>query len=125
MPLARLVDGDGNDIKIDNKYLVVKISDGTNFLPAMDVAARRGYVQITDGTDLLKVQHKDFAGLNLSYIGTVAAMYARNNVLDRFDMCLVDTDDDDIASAQRTLLVINLNYVWDPANSKWVRMTQP
>lgn len=34
-----------------------------------------------------------------------------------------DADDDDIAHAQTTLVVINLNYVHD--GSKWVRMTQP
>ena len=37
----------------------------------------------------------------------------------------VDTDDDNIAASQVVQVVINLNYVWDNANTKWVRMTQP
>ena len=37
----------------------------------------------------------------------------------------IDTDDGDVAAAQEVQIVINLNYVWDAANTKWVRMTQP
>ena len=38
---------------------------------------------------------------------------------------LFETDDDDIAKDQITIVVINLNYVYDAVNTKWVRMTQP
>jgi len=34
------------------------------------------------------------------------------------------TDGGDITNYQKALLVINLNYVWDAANEKWVPMTQ-
>jgi len=34
-------------------------------------------------------------------------------------------DGGDIPASIKTLIVINLNYVWDAANTKWVRMTQP
>lgn len=36
-----------------------------------------------------------------------------------------EVDDADIAGGATTVVVINLNYVWDSVNSKWVRMTQP
>ncbi len=38
---------------------------------------------------------------------------------------IFETDDDDIAKDQITIVVINLNYVYDAVNTKWVRMTQP
>ena len=44
---------------------------------------------------------------------------------DGTDEPIFEADDDNIASAQTTIVVINLNYVWDAANTKWVRMTQP
>jgi len=44
---------------------------------------------------------------------------------DGADEPIFEADDDNIASAQTTIVVINLNYVWDAANTKWVRMTQP
>lgn len=43
----------------------------------------------------------------------------------QIDDTITETDDNDIAKDQETLVVINLNYVWDAANTKWVRMTQP
>jgi len=39
--------------------------------------------------------------------------------------CKAEADDDNIAKEQVTIVVINLNYVWDGVNDKWVRMTQP
>jgi len=38
---------------------------------------------------------------------------------------IFETDDDNIAKDQTTIVVINLNYVYDAINTKWVRMTQP
>ena len=38
---------------------------------------------------------------------------------------IFETDDDNIAKDQITIVVINLNYVYDAVNTKWVRMTQP
>jgi len=36
-----------------------------------------------------------------------------------------EADDDNIGTATKRLAVINLNYVWDAVNIRWVRMTQP
>ena len=36
-----------------------------------------------------------------------------------------EADDDNIGISTKRLAVINLNYVWDVANTRWVRMTQP
>jgi len=36
---------------------------------------------------------------------------------------IFDTDDNDIAKEQTTLTIINLNYVWDATNDKWIRST--
>ena len=44
---------------------------------------------------------------------------------DGTDEPIFEADDDNITSAQTTIVVINLNYVWDAGNTKWVRMTQP
>jgi len=44
---------------------------------------------------------------------------------DKVLRALADTDDDNISGGNNTIVVINLNYVWDAANTKWVRMTQP
>lgn len=38
---------------------------------------------------------------------------------------LATKDDGDITKELTTIVVINLNYVWDAGNTKWVRMTQP
>jgi len=46
-------------------------------------------------------------------------------ITDGTDDAIIETDDDDIAGSQKTVIVINLNYVWDAVSSKWVRMTQP
>lgn len=44
---------------------------------------------------------------------------------DGTDEPIFEADDNDIAKDQITIVVINLNYVYDAANTKWVRMTQP
>ena len=44
---------------------------------------------------------------------------------DGTDVAIFEEDDADIAKEQTTIVVINLNYVYDAANTKWVRMTQP
>ena len=38
---------------------------------------------------------------------------------------IAEKDEDDVTKELTTIVVINLNYVWDAANTKWVRMTQP
>ena len=36
-----------------------------------------------------------------------------------------EADDDNIGTSTNRLTIINLNYVWDAVNIRWVRMTQP
>jgi len=43
-----------------------------------------------------------------------------NSLVGRFE-----ADDDNIGTATNRLTIINLNYVWDAVNIRWVRMTQP
>ncbi len=38
---------------------------------------------------------------------------------------IAEKDENDVTKELTTIVVINLNYVWDAANTKWVRMTQP
>jgi len=38
---------------------------------------------------------------------------------------IAEKDDDNVTKELTTIVVINLNYVWDAGNTKWVRMTQP
>ena len=38
---------------------------------------------------------------------------------------IAEKDEDDVTKELTTIVVINLNYVWDAGNTKWVRMTQP
>ena len=40
-------------------------------------------------------------------------------------VAIAEKDDDDVTKELTTIVVINLNYVWDAGNTKWVRMTQP
>jgi len=35
----------------------------------------------------------------------------------------IDTDDDSIANSKEAIVIINLNYEYDSANTKWVRQT--
>lgn len=38
---------------------------------------------------------------------------------------IFEEDDGVIAKEQTTIVVINLNYIWDAGNTQWVPMTQP
>jgi len=38
---------------------------------------------------------------------------------------IAEKDENDVTKELTTIVVINLNYVWDAVNTKWVRMTQP
>jgi len=40
-------------------------------------------------------------------------------------VALAAKDDGDITKELTTIVVINLNYVWDEELETWVRMTQP
>jgi len=44
---------------------------------------------------------------------------------DNVKVALAHIDDDLIDPELTTIVVINLNYVWDAGAEAWVRMTQP
>lgn len=70
----------------DNTVGRVKVTDGTNLMPTMDVAARKGFVQLTDG-----------------------ATQARfGNDADEYRFSEIDT-----------IVVINLNFVFDESLNAW------
>ncbi|MHA1330406.1 MAG: hypothetical protein ACTSR2_04935 [Candidatus Hodarchaeales archaeon] len=142
MPLARLVDEDGNDIKVDGKYLVVKISDGTEIADIETTSTK------TDNLDektclvtnaILHARYSDSAVypvrvLSLSADAQGTSVYAM--LTSSYNMFFNETnwdrarsktsDGSDINnSTVGCQIVINLNYVWDSVNEKWVPMTQP
>jgi len=148
MPLARLVDEDGNDIKIDNKYLVVKISDGTEIAEVFDGTNYKSLsVILNDGTENIKVLPYISSDISSTvnalvcnaiigaYDGSQHRLVGMDDATNRNlnirireggDTAEVETTDGgDITNSQKALLVINLNYVWDSVNEKWVPMTQP
>ena len=114
----------------------VTLDDGAgNTQPAGDDHARPIFVKVTDGTRYIHLDASNRVycrvdvlrpdGANMMPSGDVTARKIFVKPTDGTNDFLTDTDDDNIASGQIPQLVINLNYVWDAGNTKWVRMTQP
>jgi len=106
--------------------------DNKNVIPILVDSDGRPYILLSDGSQTLSIDASNRAevsvlnvkpdGVNTlkSFNSTARAGYVK--LTDGADIAGIDTDDDNIAG-QDTLIVINLNYVYDGA--KWVRMTQP
>ena len=123
-----LVDADGRP------YVILDDGAG-NTTPAGDTVGRAIFVKVTDGTQVWELDAANRGvvavdtfrpdGGELMPSGDVTARKIFVKPTDGTNDFLTDTDDDNIASGQIPQLVINLNYVWDAGNTKWVRMTQP
>jgi len=142
MPYAFLVDRDGNVLEVDNKYLVVKISDGTEIADIETVTSstvpnldeKKGLVtnavlaaRISD--TIIRTMHggypNDGLGNSKNCLFTHSRLATFNGAT--WDRARSKTSDgsDINNSTVGCQIVINLNYVWDSVNEKWVPMTQP
>ena len=125
MPLAKIIDNDGNVIEITTLAGVADNLDGMKGL----VTASLLYARSSDGT--AKPPKMAYSNAD-NEIETNYGLHSRSHNYgldvggnwDRFK-CKVSDGSDINNSTIGCQIVINLNYVWDSANSKWVPMTQP
>jgi len=109
------------------------VDSNKNVYPIRVDSSGSPYVLLSDGAETANVDTSnrlEVSVLNLKPDGTntLACLDANTRagyikVTDGSNEVILDTDDDNIANAQKTLLVINLGYVYDSDNSKWVRQT--
>lgn len=111
------------------------VDSNKKVIPILVDSSGRPYVLLSDGTETLSIDSSNRAEVSVLNVkpdgtNTLPAMDIRTRagfqkITDGQSEAIFENDDDDIANSQRTLLVICLNYVYDAANTKWVRMTQP
>lgn len=57
----------------------MKVTDGTNFLPTMDIAARAGFQKLTDGTNSVTLNSTTYTskfGLDVNLLGTLGTAFS-------------------------------------------------
>ena len=113
--------------------MVSGVDSNKNVYPIRVDSSGRPYVLLTDGAETANVDTSnrlEVSVLNLKPDGsnTLSSLSSPPGagfvkITNGTHTALFDIDDDDIANGQRTLLIINQNYVYDSDNSKWVRET--
>lgn len=95
-------------------YWFNRITDGTNTMPTMDVAARRGYVQLTDGTNNPAVKAASTAAIATDP-ALVVAISPNNSITTAGNA----TPSDAYANPTTAQIGWSLQGLWD--GSQWVR----